>query len=128
MAFTRFAQAAVRGSEITIFGSGEQVRDFTYVDDVVEANVLAATCDVTPGTVLNVAGGSYTSVNEVLDVFRELASTELTVTRVEAMAGDVRRTGGDTAAIRSVLGWRPVVGLREGIERQLKWAAESDLR
>jgi nucleoside-diphosphate-sugar epimerase len=128
MAFTRFAQAAVRGSEITIFGSGEQVRDFTYVDDVVEANVLAATRDVPPGAVLNVAGGSHTSVNEVLDVFRELADTELTVIRVEAMAGDVRRTGGDTAAIRSVLGWRPVVGLREGIERQLKWAAEKDVR
>jgi nucleoside-diphosphate-sugar epimerase len=128
MAFTRFAQAAVRGSEITIFGSGEQVRDFTYVEDVVEANVLAATRDVPPGTVLNVAGGSHTSVNEVLHVFGELADTELTVTRVEAMAGDVRRTGGDTAAIRSVLGWRPVVSLREGIQRQLKWAAEEDRR
>jgi UDP-glucuronate 4-epimerase len=124
MAFTRFAQAAVRGGEITIFGSGEQVRDFTYVDDVVEANVLAATRDVPPGTVLNVAGGSHTSVNEVLDVFSELAATRLTVNRVEAMAGDVRRTGGDTAAIRSVLGWRPVVSLRDGIERQLEWAAE----
>jgi nucleoside-diphosphate-sugar epimerase len=124
MAFTRFAMAAVRGDEITVYGSGEQTRDFTFVDDVVEANLLAATRDVSPGTVLNVAGGSHTSVNEVLQIFEELAGSKLSVTRVKAVAGDVRRTGGDTAAIRSVLGWRPTMSLREGIARQFGWAAE----
>jgi nucleoside-diphosphate-sugar epimerase len=124
MAFTRFAKAAVRGDEITVYGSGEQIRDFTFVDDVVEANLLAATRDVLPGTVLNVAGGSHTSVNEVLKVFEVLAGSKLSVTRVEAIAGDVQRTGGDTAAIRSVLGWQPTVNLREGIARQFDWAAE----
>jgi UDP-glucuronate 4-epimerase len=123
MAFTRFALAAVRGDEITVFGSGEQVRDFTFVDDVVEASLLAATREVSPGTVLNVAGGSQTSVNDVLQVFEELADTRLSVNRVQALAGDVRRTGGDTAAIRSVLGWRPAVSLRDGIGRQFSWAA-----
>ena len=124
MAFTRFAKAAVQGDEITIFGSGEQVRDFTYVDDVVEANLLAATRDVSPGTVLNVAGGSHTSVNEVLQVFEELAGSKLKIRHVKDVAGDVRRTGGDTAAIRSVLGWRPTVILRDGIARQLSWVAD----
>jgi nucleoside-diphosphate-sugar epimerase len=124
MAFTRFAKAAVRGDEITVYGSGEQIRDFTFVDDVVEANLLAATRDVPPGTVLNVAGGSHTSVNEVLQVFEVLAGSKLSVRRVEAIAGDVQRTGGDTAAIRSVLGWQPTVTLREGIERQFNWAAQ----
>ncbi|WP_319453717.1 MULTISPECIES: NAD-dependent epimerase/dehydratase family protein [unclassified Mycobacterium] len=124
MAFTRFAKAALRGDEITVYGSGEQIRDFTFVDDVVEANLRAATRDVFPGTVLNVAGGSHTSVNEVLQVFEELAGSKLSVTRVEAIAGDVQRTGGDTAAIRSVLGWQPTVSLREGIARQFDWAAE----
>jgi nucleoside-diphosphate-sugar epimerase len=124
MAFTRFARAAVRGDEITVFGSGEQTRDFTFVDDVVEANILAATRDVSPGTVLNVAGGSHTSVNEVLQIFEELAGCKLSVTRVDPEAGDVRRTGGDTEAIRSILGWRPSVSLREGIARQFDWAAQ----
>lgn len=124
MAFTRFAKAAVHGDEITIYGSGEQVRDFTYVDDVVAANLLAATRNVTPGTVLNVAGGSHTSVNEVLHVFEELADSKLAIRHVNNVAGDVRRTGGDTAAIRSALGWRPTVSLREGIARQLSWAAD----
>lgn len=123
MAFTRFALAALRGEEITVYGSGEQVRDFTYVEDVVAANVLAATGEIRPGTVLNVAGGSHTSVNEVLQLFEQLTGSSLPVKRIGAVAGDVERTGGDTTAIRSALGWRPSVGLREGITRQLEWAA-----
>lgn len=123
MAFTRFAMAAVTGDPITIYGSGEQVRDFTYVDDVVEANLLAAQSSCLAGAVLNVAGGTHTSVNEVLRVFEELTGAGLAVTRVNAVAGDVHRTGGDTTAIRSALGWSPTVELREGIARQLDWAA-----
>ncbi len=124
MAFTRFARAAVRGEEIVVYGSGEQVRDFTYVDDVVEANLLAATRDVDPGAVLNVAGGSHASVNAVLELIEELAGSGLRVTHADAVAGDVHRTGGDTTAIRSMLGWRPIVSLRDGIAQQLAWAAE----
>ncbi len=122
MAFTRFTQAAVRGDQIVVFGTGEQVRDFTYVDDVVEANVLAATREVKPGTVLNVAGGSHASVNEVLEILEGLVGHEVSVIRQEAVAGDVTRTGGDTAAIGSVLGWQPRIDLREGLARQLAWA------
>ncbi|MDT5066238.1 MAG: hypothetical protein QOK02_2393 [Mycobacterium sp.] len=125
MAFTRFAQAALRGDEIEVYGSGEQVRDFTYVEDVVEANLLAATRDVAPGTVLNVAGGSHTTVNEVLQIFEELAGQRLSINRGGAVAGDVSRTGGDTTAIRAVLGWKPTVTLRDGIARQFGWAADS---
>ncbi len=121
MAFTRFIRAAVQGGELTVFGSGEQVRDFTYVDDVVSANLLAATEDVRPGTVLNVAGGSHTTVNEVLTVLEELTGSDLSVRRIDGVAGDVRRTGGDTSAIRSALGWKPSVDLREGLDRQLEW-------
>lgn len=123
MAFSRFARAAARGEDIVIYGSGEQIRDFTYVEDVVHANMLAATCAVRPGTVLNVAGGSHTSVNEVLQIVQDIARVKLSVIHAGAAAGDVHRTGGDTTAIRSVLRWYPSVGLREGIERQYHWAA-----
>lgn len=126
MAFTRFAKAAVRGEDIHVFGTGEQVRDFTYVDDVVEANLLAATTDVAPGSVFNVAGGSHASVNCVLGILEELAGNPLSVTRGDPIPGDVTRTGGDTTAIRSIMGWQPRIGLREGLGRQLAWASESD--
>lgn len=125
MAFTRFTKAAIRGEEIVVYGSGEQVRDFTYVDDVVDANLLAATGDVKPGAVFNVAGGTHSSVNEVLALLEELVGQGLSVVRQEAVAGDVRRTGGDTKAIHSILGWQPRVTLREGIEKQLSWATEA---
>lgn len=127
MAFTRFARAAVYGDEITIFGTGEQVRDFTYVEDIVNANILAGTSDVHAGAVLNVAGGSHTSVNEVLQIFERLADRHLAVNRVESIAGDVQMTGGDTSEIESLLGWRPKVSLEEGIARQFEWAKQEML-
>jgi UDP-glucuronate 4-epimerase len=126
MAFTRFTRAAVRGEDIEVFGTGEQVRDFTYVDDVVEANILAASRETAPGSVFNVAGGSHASVNDVLGIVEELVGRQLSVRRLDAVAGDVKRTGGDTATIRSVLGWQPRIGLREGLARQLAWAESSE--
>lgn len=121
MAFTRFLTAAARGEEITLYGSGEQVRDFTYVDDVVTANVLAATVPVKPGTVLNVAGGTNASINEVLDVVARLCGGRLAVQRLTRPQGDVARTGGDSSRARELLGWQPRVGLAEGLARQWEW-------
>lgn len=123
MAFTRFIRAALQRREVTVYGSGEQVRDFTYVDDIVNANLLAATRDLPVGQVLNVAGGSYSSVNDVLRTLEELSGSPLLTRYVEGVAGDVTRTGGDTTAIRSLLGWSPSVGLREGLARQFDWVA-----
>ncbi len=125
MAFTRFTKAALHGEEIPVFGSGNQIRDFTYVDDVVEAVIRAATKDVPPGTVLNVAGGSHTSIKEVLQILEELMGSTIPVKYSDAVVGDVTMTGGDTTAIRSMLGWEPSVSLRDGISRQLKWASEA---
>lgn len=124
MAFTRFANAALRDEQITLFGTGDQVRDFTYVDDVVDANFRAAVGDLSPGAIFNVAGGSHASINEVLSIFEEVAGKTLAISRLERVAGDVDRTGGDTNSIRSALGWRPSVTLSEGIARQFEWAKE----
>jgi len=122
MAFTRFLQAALTGSEITIFGSGEQIRDFTYIDDIVSANLLASTSDKTrPGDVVNVSGGSSISVNDVLTIIAELAGTELNVQRVARADGDVARTGGACEYAAEVLGWQSTVTIREGLKRQLEW-------
>jgi UDP-glucuronate 4-epimerase len=123
MAFTRFTRAAVLNEKITIFGTGEQIRDFTFVDDVVKANVLAGTTpDVVPGSVFNVAGGSNTTVNEVLDLISQMAGTRLDVDYTAAVAGDVWRTGGSTTAIDRELGWKAEISLTEGLSRHLEWA------
>jgi UDP-glucuronate 4-epimerase len=126
MAFTRFCRAVHDGRPIELYGTGEQVRDFTYVDDVVEANLRVGAADqaqVAPGAVFNVAGGSSVTVNEVLELLGTVSGKEVRVTRSAPVPGDVLRTGGTTSAIRRATGWVPQVGLREGLEEQYRWAS-----
>lgn len=118
MAFNRFIRAALTGRPIDVYGTGEQIRDFTFVDDVVEANVRAARTDVPPGSVFNVSGGTSVSVNEVLDVLSGIAGRPLEVNRTEAVAGDVGRTGGSAERIGEALGWHPSVGIDDGLRAQ----------
>lgn len=124
MAFTRFVKAAVTSGRIEIYGDGNQVRDFTYVSDIVSANLQAAFAPTTSGVVYNVAGGSNVSVNEVLQMLTRISGTELNVEYVGAVAGDVRRTAGSIERISRDLQWRPEVGLEEGLTRHLAWGGK----
>jgi UDP-glucuronate 4-epimerase len=118
MAFNRFIRATLAGEPIEVFGTGEQVRDFTFVDDVVDANLRAASHDVRPGSMYNVSGGTSISVNEVLDVLSDIAGAPIEVRRGEAVAGDVRQTGGSADKIREELGWEPSVDIVSGLRAQ----------
>lgn len=124
MAFTRFLQSALRGDTIGVYGDGEQVRDFTYVADIVDANVRAATSDVPDGSVFNVAGGSSVTVNQVLEIVEKLTGAPLKVERSAAVDGDVRITGGSTEAFVAATGWHSTVTVEEGLERHLAWARD----
>jgi UDP-glucuronate 4-epimerase len=124
MAFNRFIGMISRGDPVTIFGDGEQVRDFTYVDDVVAANIAAAERG-TPGAVYNIAGGSQTTVNEVLETIGELVGKPVEIERLEPMQGDARRTGADTTRAREELRYSPAIGLRAGLERQVAHARDN---
>ena len=121
MAFHRFISAALAGRQIEVYGDGEQRRDFTYVGDVVRANVLAAQRPVPPGSVLNIAGGSYATVNMVLDRIADLVGEPLRVNHVETQAGDVDETRADCRLARLLLGWNPRVELSDGLASQLEW-------
>jgi UDP-glucuronate 4-epimerase len=125
MAMHRFLRAAIEDRELELYGNGEQLRDFTHVDDVVRANVLAATRTVPPGSTVNVAGGSYETVNGVLATIAELVGQPLRITRRGEQAGDVERTRADCSAAEALLGWRPTVPLADGIASQLAWQLES---
>jgi UDP-glucuronate 4-epimerase len=125
MAFTRFVRAAVLDDLITIYGTGEQIRDFTFVDDVVAANIAAASRPVPPGTVLNVAGGSNVSVLDTLRILSDLNGRPLRVEHTESVKGDVFRTGGDTTRIAELLGWQPTVTIEQGLARHLDWAKKT---
>ncbi|WP_104063723.1 NAD-dependent epimerase/dehydratase family protein [Arthrobacter sp. 4R501] len=125
MAFTRFMRAAILDDEIQIFGTGEQIRDFTYIDDVVQANYLAATTDTVPGVVYNVAGGSSISVNDVLKIVAEIHGSPLNVRYTTPVAGDVFQTGGDITSIRRDLNWSSQVDVKEGLKRHYAWALKT---
>ena len=123
MAFTRFVRAALTGGEIPLYGTGEQIRDFTFVQDIVRANVMALFQPTEAGAIFNVAGGSNVSMNEVLDLISDLTEQPLNIRRSDAVAGDVFRTGGSTHAIEEALGWRPETDLENGLRQQVAWAA-----
>ena len=122
MAFTSFITRALTGRSIQVFGTGEQIRDFTFVHDVVRANVAAANApNASPGAVYNISGGASVSVNEVLATLEEVIGNRIAVQRVEKVAGDVFRTGGSSAAVRDGIGWEPQITLIEGLRRQVEW-------
>ncbi|HYG70736.1 MAG TPA: NAD-dependent epimerase/dehydratase family protein [Actinomycetota bacterium] len=121
MAMHRLFEAALDGDPFPMFGDGSQVRDFTFVDDVIAANVSAAIGDVAPGTVVNVCGGSSTTLLEVARFVGEIVGREVVLDRRPAEPGDVFRTGGSGARAEDLFGWRPVVDVAEGLRRQGEW-------
>jgi nucleoside-diphosphate-sugar epimerase len=121
MSIHRLCAAALGGEPFPRYGDGTQIREFTFVGDVVHANVLAAEADVAPGTYVNVAGGGEITLNELIDLVGEVAGTPVKVEERGAQPGDAYRNGGATDRARALLGWEPKVGLRDGIRAQLAW-------
>lgn len=121
MGFSKFIDAALHQRAIPLYGDGSQVRDFTYVMDVVRATQAAGRADVPAGTVANVAGGGSCTVGEMLGMLGEIMGTPLLVEALPEQAGDVRATGGSIDEARRLLGWEPVVDLREGLTAQVRW-------
>ncbi|MCY7298579.1 MAG: NAD-dependent epimerase/dehydratase family protein [Ilumatobacteraceae bacterium] len=121
MATYRLIEAARRGTPFPLYGDGSQVRDFTYVDDIAAANVLAGQASLTHGEVLNVAGGSSTRLRDLVEMVGAAVGAEVDIDWQAAQAGDVQQTGGDVRKAAEMLGWAPRVSLAAGIERQVEW-------
>jgi len=123
MSIHRLCEAALTGAAFPRFGDGKQVREFTYVADIVAANLCAADAEVDAGTVINIAGGGEIELNGLIETVGELAGAHVQIEDHPAQAGDARRNGGSTERAAELLGWAPAVGLREGIAAQLAWHA-----
>lgn len=120
MAIHRLVDSALTGSEFHLYGDGSKRRDFTYVGDVVRANLLAGEADVEPGTVVNIAAGGNTSMTELIELVELAAGRAPNVVRDDDAPGDVERTGGDNSLARELLGWEPTTDVREGVARQVE--------
>lgn len=121
MAMHRLIEAALNGSSFPLFGDGNQVREFTYVEDVVAANLMAARRSPPPGTVVNVAGSEPVTLRQVIDVVGDLVGRPVALDQYPPQAGDVRRTGGSTQLARTHLGWAPQFPLETGLKAQVDW-------
>jgi UDP-glucose 4-epimerase len=116
----RFINALLAGDAPTIFGDGEQSRDFTFVDDVVAANALAMDAPGVAGQVFNVARGERTTVNSLLEELGAVIDVSVEPQHAPARPGEVRHSLADVGRARSVLGWEPQVDLREGLRRTVE--------
>ncbi len=120
MAFHRFICAMLSDAPLTIYGDGMQTRDFTYVEDIVEANLLAAERG-RPGEVYNIGGGSRVTVREVIALLEDILGRPARVQFAPAQKGDVLHTAADIHKAARELGYAPRFGLREGLEQEAVW-------
>lgn len=115
MAINKFVHAALRGDAIEEYGDGNQTRDFTYISDVINANLLAATSDVV-GENFNIGGGSRISVNDLVRLIEDAIGKNVKVKRAGTQKGDVRDTYADTSKARKMINYLPVVRIDKGVK------------
>lgn len=117
----KFITAMLAGRPPTIFGDGKQSRDFTYVQDVVEANLQAIQATGAVGTVMNVARGERHTLLHLVGLLNDILHTDLEPIFAPARQGDVRHSHASTQRARMLLGYKPGVSFREGLERTVEW-------
>jgi len=123
MAFHRFIRAIFDGKQITVYGDGEQTRDFTYVGDIVDATIKAAESDAVG--VFNIGGGTRIELIEAIKIIEKIVGQEADIRFEESKKGDVRDTYADISRAKDELGYKPRVGLKEGLKREVKWIEEA---
>ncbi len=117
----RFSTCLLSGKPPTIYGDGEQTRDFTFVANVVDANWRAATHPRAPGEVFNIGCGTQTSLNHLVRQFNRVLGSAIKPVYEPARAGDVRHSVADVGKARRLLEYTPAVSLEEGLEKVLSW-------
>jgi nucleoside-diphosphate-sugar epimerase len=123
---SRFISALASGERPVIYGDGEQSRDFTYISNVVDANLRAAESAKGIGHIINVATGRRTTLNELLDSLKSITGrTDLEAEYRAPRAGDVRHSLADITSARDFLGFEPQIGLEEGLRKTLEWWKQS---
>jgi UDP-glucose 4-epimerase len=117
-----FVDRLLRQQDPAIFGDGEQYRDFVFVQDVVQANLLAATHDAAPGKVFNVGRGERTSLNQLVEILSRITGYQASPTHGEPRAGDIRESLADITRIHETLGYAPAVAVDKGLAALVEYA------
>lgn len=120
MAFSKFIKSNLLGKEIKVFGDGKQIRDFTFVSDIIDANIRTMESEV-HGNVLNIGGGSIHTINEVLESIEQITGKQNIINYEESQKGDVLRTDADISNAIKILNYNPKISLKEGLIKQISW-------
>jgi len=124
MAFHIFLRAAITNNKIDIYGNGEQIRDFTYIDDVVNANMLSLELGVS-GNIYNIGGGSNISINETLRLIESITNKSLKISYKDTQKGDVRQTQADISESKIQLKYEPRYDITTGLENEYEWICKN---
>lgn len=117
----KFITKLLAGEKLTIFGDGEQSRDFTYVENIVEANLLALTADGAAGKMMNLGCGARISLNQLIRQLEMIVGVSAQVEYLPARAGDVRDSLADIGLAERLLGYRPAISVEDGLARTVEW-------
>ena len=120
MGFHRFLRAIAAGDPVTVYGDGEQTRDFTFVADAVAATIAAGERG-TAGDVYNIGGGSRVSINHTLELCGRVVGKPVAIRREPEQKGDVRHTYADTSRARAAIGFNPQTSLEDGLAAEYRW-------
>jgi len=124
-AIPAFVTAILKDNPPTVYGDGEQSRDFTYIDNVVEANLLAARAERTSGEVINVACGEAVTVNQIIKVINKLLGKNVKSVYADTRPGDVKHSLADITLAKKLIGFKPVVPFSQGLELAIEWYKEN---
>jgi UDP-glucose 4-epimerase len=120
MAIHKFIVSMLRNEEVIVFGNGEQTRDFTYIDDVVEASILALESKCV-GEVFNIGGGTKISVNNLIKQIEKLLKIPAKIKYIECQKGDVKDTLADISKAKKLLSYEPKFNIENGLKNQIDW-------
>jgi UDP-glucose 4-epimerase len=123
-AIPAFVTAILEDRPPTVFGDGEQSRDFTYIDNVVEANLLAARAKKTRGEVINIACGEAITVNAIIDMINDLLGKNIEPIYAAPRPGDVKHSVADITLAEELIGFKPTVSFKQGLEIAINWYRE----
>jgi UDP-glucose 4-epimerase len=124
-AIPAFVTSILKDKPPTVYGDGEQSRDFTYIDNVVEANLLAARVKRTKGEVANIACGEAVTVNAIIDTINSIVGKSIKPIYVPSRPGDVKHSLADITIAKKLLGFKPVILFKEGLAKAIEWYRET---
>lgn len=126
MGIHKFIKAALTGSEINIYGDGNQTRDFTYISDVVKANIQAAKSE-SNWACLNIGGGSRITINDLMKIIEKAVGNKVNLKYIQNQKGDVKHTYADVSLANELVGYSPQVGIEAGIEKHVDFLKKGSM-